>query len=127
MPLTAQTPYSDPLVDVDMIRQLLEQHRAARIDQIKAYTFADIEVDAGDPRSVLRCAALRSQPHGLRSTRSTWHLPGSTTAASVSARAAPGASAPTSCTPCRTRAAASDARRAEAARCVRPVVAPRRC
>jgi DnaK suppressor protein len=60
MPLTAQTPYSDPLVDVDMIRQLLEQHRAARIDQIKAYTFADIEVDAGDPtvRPAVRRVAL---------------------------------------------------------------------
>jgi DnaK suppressor protein len=42
MPLTAPTPHSGPLVDLKMIRELLEQHRAARIDQIKAYTFADL-------------------------------------------------------------------------------------
>jgi hypothetical protein len=45
MPLTAPTPHSGPLVDLKMIREPLEQHRAARIDQIKAYTLADL--DAG--------------------------------------------------------------------------------
>jgi DnaK suppressor protein len=51
MTLAAPTPHSHPLVDVTMMRELLEQHRAARIDQIKAYTFADSDSDAANSPS----------------------------------------------------------------------------
>ncbi len=63
MPLTAPTPHTGPAfeVDSDRIRDLLEQHRAARIDQIKAYTFSNPVRDATDPvlrRRILDAARL---------------------------------------------------------------------
>ncbi len=63
MPLTAPTPHSDPTINVDAetIRELLEQHRAARIDRIKACIFSDPMGDATGPevsRSALDAARL---------------------------------------------------------------------
>jgi DnaK suppressor protein len=56
MPLTAPIPNSNPTinVDADKIRELLEQHRAARIDQIKACMVSDPMGDRTDP-DVRRC------------------------------------------------------------------------
>ncbi len=61
MPLTAPSPHTSPTADAATIRELLEQHRAARVDQIKACTFANPVSDATEPalrRRVLDAARL---------------------------------------------------------------------
>ena len=62
MSITAPTPHAGtPAADVATLRELLEQHRAARIDQIKAHTFSNPVSDATDPalrRRILEAARL---------------------------------------------------------------------
>lgn len=61
MSLTASASRHLSTVDPRVMRDLLEQHRCARVDQIKAYTFPNPVIEATDPaqrRRVLDAARI---------------------------------------------------------------------